>query len=229
MVRLTHFPLCPFSRRIRLALAEYGNDIDMKIESPWNRHKDFLILNPSGSLPVLETDELVLCGAYVITEHMEEAGRDQDRPMSLMPVDDAGRAEVRRLISWFDEKFHLEVSGPLAHEKVARRKLGPENGGGAPDTGIVRAALHNIHMHLDYIGYLTERRRWLAGEKLSHADLAAAAHISIVDYLGDAPWDKHPAAKEWYARIKSRPAFRGLLKDLIAGMAPPAAYMDLDF
>lgn len=229
MANLHHYPLCPFSRRIRLALAEYGDSVDFIAESPWKRQKEFLVINPSGSLPVLETGGIVLCGAYVITEFMEDLGRNEARANSLMPEDEAGRAEVRRLISWFDEKFHSEVSGPLAHEKVARRELGAGNGGGAPDTAVVRAAIHNIRMHLNYIGYLTERRRWLAGDGLSHADLAAAAHVSIVDYLGDVPWEKHDAAKEWYARIKSRPSFRGLLKDRIAGMAPPDSYMDLDF
>ncbi len=171
----------------------------------------------------------MLCGAYVITEYLAGKVHGTERAGRLMPDDAPDRAEVRRLISWFDDKFHAEVSGPLAHEKLARRELSAANGGGAPDTAIVRAAVHNIHMHLNYIGYLTERRRWLAGDALSHADLAAAAHLSIVDYLGDVPWEKHMGAKEWYARIKSRPSFRGLLKDRIAGMAPPESYTDLDF
>ncbi|PLX44213.1 MAG: glutathione S-transferase [Hyphomicrobiales bacterium] len=229
MARLHSFSLCPFSRRIRLALAECGHETDLVSVSPWKRDESFLILNPSGALPVLETGGLTVCGAYAITEYLEENGQTEAGEKRLMPEDPAGRAEVRRLISWFDEKFHAEVSGPLAHEKLARRELSAANGGGAPDTTVVRAAIHNIHMHMNYIGYLTERRRWLAGDQLSHADLAAAAHVSVVDYLGDVPWERHEAAKEWYARIKSRPSFRGLLKDRIAGMAPPDSYADLDF
>jgi glutathione S-transferase len=82
---------------------------------------------------------------------------------------------------------------------------------------------------LDYIGYLTEQRRWIAGDELTLADITAAAHLSCVDYLGDVPWSDHPNAKDWYARIKSRPSFRPLLGDHIPGAPPPPHYADLDF
>ena len=71
--------------------------------------------------------------------------------------------------------------------------------------------------------------KWLAGDALSLADIAAAAHLSAIDYLGDVPWSDHEVAKEWYARIKSRPSFRPLLTDHIPGLAPPKHYTDLDF
>jgi glutathione S-transferase len=76
---------------------------------------------------------------------------------------------------------------------------------------------------------LAERRRWLAGDSLSLADVAAAAQLSSVDYLGDVPWEGHPEAKDWYVRLKSRPSLRPLLKDHIAGVPPPKHYADLDF
>jgi glutathione S-transferase len=95
--------------------------------------------------------------------------------------------------------------------------------------GAIRAGRTNIRYHLKYIGYLIGQRNWLAGDQLTYADLAAAAHLSCVDYLGDVPWDEDDTAKHWYARVKSRPAFRALLADRIAGMPPPAHYADLDF
>ena len=103
------------------------------------------------------------------------------------------------------------------------------NGGGAPDMDLVRAARANIRYHLRYIGYLASGRKWLAGDRLSHADLAAAAHISVVDFLGDVPWDEDATAKLWYARVKSRPAFRTILADRLPGLTPSAVYADLDF
>ncbi|WP_165380283.1 hypothetical protein [Candidatus Finniella inopinata] len=48
-------------------------------------------------------------------------------------------------------------------------------------------------------------------------------------YLGDIPWESHLLAKEWYARIKSRPMFRNLLQDRASGLTPSAHYADLDF
>ena len=100
---------------------------------------------------------------------------------------------------------------------------------GPPDTEIMRAARSNIRYHLSYIGWLIRRRDWLAGEKLSYADLSAAAQLSTVDYLGDVPWDEDETAKAWYARIKSRPSFRMLLGDTLAGLPPSASYANLDF
>jgi glutathione S-transferase len=104
-----------------------------------------------------------------------------------------------------------------------------EQGGGSPDTETIRAARANIRYHLSYIGWLVRTRNWLTGDQLSYADLAAAAHLSSVDYFGDAPWDADESAKTWYARIKSRPAFRPLLLDAAPGLPASKSYADLDF
>jgi glutathione S-transferase len=100
---------------------------------------------------------------------------------------------------------------------------------GVPDTQAIRAGHSNIKIHLDYVGWLVERRNWLAGEEYSLADIAAAAHLSAIDYIGDVPWDEHPPARDWYARIKSRRAFRPVLADHIPGVPPPRHYADPDF
>jgi glutathione S-transferase len=85
-------------------------------------------------------------------------------------------------------------------------------------------------VHLDYMTYLLEQHSWLAGKRLSMADLTAASHLSCLDYLGDVPWDDYPAVRDWYAVMKSRPGFRGLLADHLPGFpAPPPHYADLDF
>ena len=129
----------------------------------------------------------------------------------------AARIETRRLVDWFNVKFFDEVTNWLITEKVYKRFAPP---GGAPDMDVVRVARANIRHHMRYIGYLTNARNWLAGDRLTYADFAAAAHISCADYLGDAPWDEDEAAKHWYQRIKSRPAFRPLLSYRAPGLTP---------
>jgi glutathione S-transferase len=104
-----------------------------------------------------------------------------------------------------------------------------EQGGGPPDTDVLRAARHNIRYHLSYIGWLVRTRDWLAGDRLSLADLAAAAHLSVADYLGEVPWNEDEATRNWYARVKSRPSFRTILADTLAGIPPSKTYADLDF
>ena len=229
MINLIHYPLDPFSRSIRLALAECGIDVELQEERPWEWRTDFLLLNPAGSLPVY-TDEsdLVLCGSYSISEYLAESDADaQCRSFAFLPGDEEGRAEVRRLVDWFHVKFENEVTSFLLEEKVVRR-FDPQKVG-APDMELVRAARANLRHHLGYIGLLADARNWLAGEELSFADFAAAAHLSCIDFLGDVPWEENESAKNWYARIKSRPSFRVLLDDRVPGFTPPESYADPDF
>ncbi|MGB8278383.1 MAG: glutathione S-transferase family protein [Methylovirgula sp.] len=230
MLTLHHHPLCPQSRFVRLFLGEYGIDPELIEERPFERRQDFLALDPAGETPVLVEDNgMVVPGAVIIAEYFDETRGLALGAHRLLPEDPAGRVEVRRLLHWFTQKFFAEVSSWLVTEKVYKRFMTPEQGGGAPNMELIRAGRANIRYHLRYIGYLTAHRKWLAGDRLTYADLAAAAHISVADFLGDVPWDEDEAAKLWYARMKSRPAFRTLLADRLPGLSPTAAYADLDF
>lgn len=221
MRTLYHLWLSPPSRKVRLVLGEKKLEFAMALEKTWERRPEFLAMNPAGKVPVLVEDGLVLADSVAITEYLDEVHPEPPLLGSAPEV----RAEVRRLVAWFDQKFAAEVTDNLVGEKVLKRFLGL----GEPSVEAIRAGLANVHVHLDYIGWLTEQRNWLAGGDLSLADLAAAAHVSAIDYLGDVPWDEHAQARAWYARVKSRPAFRPLLKDTIPGLPPPKHYPDLDF
>lgn len=221
MMRLHQFAICPYSRKIRIALREKELVAELVDELPWEREDDFVALNPAAEVPVLVDGDLVVADSYAIGEYLEEAYPEH----SLLGRSLAERAETRRLIAWFDVKFAREVTDLLWREKLlARMKRS-----GVPSSEAVRAGMANIRAHLDYIAWLFERRNWLAGEHLTLADIAAAAHLSVLDYMGDVPWDRHPEAKDWYAKIKSRPSFRPLLQDRISGFKPPPHYDDLDF
>ncbi len=223
MRTLYHLALSPFSRKVRVALREKGLDFQLRVEKVWERREEFLSLNPAGTVPVLvEEDGSIFADSGVICEYLEEVYPGERNLLGETPKE---HAEVRRLVAWFDQKFAREVTDNLYREKMMKKFLGV----GEPNSSAIRAGYANIHYHLDYIGWLTERRKFLAGDKYSLADVAAAAHLSSLDYLGDVPWDEHERAKEWYARIKSRPAFRPLLADNIAGAPPPKHYADLDF
>jgi glutathione S-transferase len=227
MPKLHHFTLDPHGRRLRLALAEYGVEVRLADERPWQPSAQLIELNPAGLSPVyVEDSGVAVSGIEAISEYLEETVGTA-RP--LIPGSALARAEVRRLVGWFDVKFYTEVTEPVLTEKVIRRFVAAANGSGAPAMGRVRKGLQVMRGHLDYISALSEQRTWLAGDELSLADLAAAAHLSAIDYLGDIPWTDHPVAQTWYQRIKSRPAFRALLTDTIAGVAPSAHYADLDF
>lgn len=230
MFTLLQHPLCPLSRYVRLVLGEHGLEVKLVEERFWERREEFLLLNPAGSIPVLvEEGQPAVPGATIIGEYIDETRGETRADGRLLPAKPADRVEVRRLIAWFNEKFHEEVSGPLVTERVFKRYMTLEQGGGPPNTNDLRAARHNIRYHLAYIGWLVSTRDWLAGDKLSYADLAAAANLSVADYLGEVPWTEDEAAKGWYARVKSRPAFRPLLADMLAGLPPSQNYANLDF
>ena len=219
---LYHLWLSPDCRKVRVALLEKELDFELRAEYIWERRDEFLALNPAGDVPVLvESDGSALSGSNAICEFLDEVHPDPP----LIGRQALGRAEVRRLVHWFDGKFDSEVTENLVGEKMMKRLLGQ----GAPNSKAVRAGHANIHHHLDYIGYLTERRIWLAGDTFSLADITAAAHLSTIDYLGDVPWKEHEEAKDWYARVKSRPSFRALLEDNVPGAPPQRHYANLDF
>ncbi len=230
MLTLFHHPFCPHSRVVRLALDELSLEPRLVEERVWERRKEFLKLNPAGTTPVLLEDGMPpVPGAATIAEYLDETRGSKLPRQRLMPSDPGDRVEVRRLMSWFNDKFYEEVSGPLVMERVYKRFMPVTQGGGSPDTEAMRVARSNIKYHLAYIGWLVRTRNCLAGVELTYADLAAAAHLSVVDYLGDVPWNEDEAAKAWYARIKSRPSFRTLLADTLPGRAPSPSYANLDF
>lgn len=220
MRTLFHLWLHPFSRKVRLVLSEKNLDFNLQIEKVWERRTEFLALNPAGDVPVLiEKDGTTLANSQVICEYLEEVYPE----VNLLGKDPVQRSETRRLVSWFDVKFNREVTDNIVGEKLMKRVLKL----GEPHGPAIRAGHANIHYHLDYIGFLTEKRKWLAGDNFSLADIAAAAHLSSIDYIGDVPWEEHQAAKIWFDKIKERPSFQPLLEDRIPGFSPAGVLEDV--
>jgi glutathione S-transferase len=231
MIRLFHHSLSVQSRFVRLVLGELEVTPELVEERTWERRQEFLLLNPAGTLPVLvEHDGPPISGAWAISEYLDETRGFALNERRLLPPSADQRAEVRRLCEWFLFKFDEEVAGYLVEEKVVKReraKLGGNSG--APDSSLLRAARSNVRTHLFYIEHLISAKNWLAGDQMSYADLAAAAAFSVTDYLGEVPWQDASDAKDWYMRMKSRPAFRPLRSDLVRGHLPPDHYANLDF
>jgi glutathione S-transferase len=229
MTVLIHYPFCPRSRAVRIALAELGQKVDLVEETPWAWSEDLLDINPSGELPVLvPPEDTPVAGAYAISEYLNELGFAQTSDAGgLFPGSAFERAEIRRLVDWFLNKFEREVARDLIETKITSL-LAPAHGV-QPNAETLRAVRHNLRYHLRYIDHLAHTRDWLAGPRLSFADMAAAGQLSVVDYLGDIDWEQHPSAKNWYMRLKSRPAFRSLLTDRLSGLPPHPSYTDLDF
>lgn len=221
MARLYHVPLSPFCRKVRLVLAEKRIECELVEERYWEQDADFLRRNPAGKVPVLRMDGLTMAESGAICEYLEETHPTPP----LMPKGAEARYEVRRLVGWFDDKFHAEVTSKLLYERVNKKVMKQ----GFPDSRNVKDGARAIKFHLDYMTWLLDHRRWLAGDVMTLADFAAAAHLSSLDYISDVDWHRSEVVKDWYAKIKSRPAFRNILADQIPGFPPPPHYADLDF
>ncbi len=230
MHTLYHHPMSASSRYIRLLLAEYEQSVGLLEEKPWERRMEFLQINPAGSLPVLMVDEgQFISGGIVIGEYLDETSGAMMRNKRLLSEKSLERAETRRLIEWFLSKFDSEVTRYLVQERVFKQLMRTEEGGGAPDSNIIRAARANLKNHMKYLSALASSRDWLSGNTISAADMAATAAISVLDYLGEIQWEDEPAAKDWFARMKSRPSYRPLLADKVMSLPPASHYIDLDF
>ena len=221
MNTLYHYTLSPFCRKTRLVLAEKKIEVALIEERYWEQDTEFLRRNPAGKVPILRMGTRTLSESAAICEYLEEAHPTPP----LLPKSPEARFEARRLVGWFDDKFYHEVTRKLTGERVNRKVMGT----GYPDSTNVKAGAKAIRYHLDYMAHLLDARRWLAGNEMTMADFAAAAHLSCLDYTSDVDWNRHEVVKDWYAKIKSRPAFRSILADEVPGFTPAAHYADLDF
>ena len=222
MWQLYQFPLCPFSRKIRLLMGEKNIAYDLVREDPWAASDHFYNLNPAGRTPVLVNEEkgIVIADSRAIGEYFEET---VDRSPMINGTA-SGRAEIRRLTALFDENFYNDVTAPLLSERMKKRIILRQ----PPDSRALREAMKMAHGHLDYMDWLIDNRPWLAGATMSMADLAAAAQISVADYLGGIDWTGHEQTRGWYAVFKSRPSFRPLLTERMDVIKPPAHYALVD-
>ena len=230
MFTLYHHPFSSPSRFIRLMCAEYGVQAECIVERPWERREDFMLLNPAGTVPVVvENTGPPICGPTPIMEYLDETRGYALGDRRLMPNSTEMRAEVRRLVDWFLVKCEGEAVGYFVTEKLFKLEMPRDQGGGEPDSSLLRVARANLRHHLKYLDYLCATRDWLAGPRMTLADLAAAAALSCADYLGEVPWDEEEHVRHWYSRIKSRPSFRPLLQEKVLAMPPSPVYADLDF
>jgi len=223
MWQLYQFPLCPFSRKVRLLLGEKGVGYDLVRESPWDRRDEFLDMNPSGQVPVMADPNrnILLMDSMAICEYLEETV-DKAAMINGTAVN---RAEIRRLVAWFDTQYFQDVTAPLLGERMMKRLVTKAS----PDAKVLREAMKAAERHLDYTAYLLDHHNWMAGATMSLADLAAAAQISVADYLGGVDWKGHEQTARWYRGFKSRPSFRPLLSERMEGISPPKSYDDVDF
>ncbi len=221
VVNFFHYPICPISRQIRVYLKELNLEVNVIKEAYWERRENFIKINPASTVPVIIFNDEPIIGYYAITEFLNEKFDN----FTLMPQTLEEKILVRQEIYWFNEKFYREVSKIILEEKMIRllKRIG------GPRSEYIRASKANLLHHLKYLTSLLEKHSYVSLEQLTCADIAAASHISTIDYFGEINWDSWPIIKQWYSIIKCRPSFRTILQDQVAGFTPQKDYANLDF
>ena len=221
MITLYHYYLCSSSRYIRLILEEHNITYQTQLENYWKPQKDFLQLNPAGHLPVLINEEnFPIIGANACVEYIRDL---KSRPY-LFVDDYREKAEINRLVHWFDVVFKKEVFDPIIYEKVFSRIVDNIT----PNSENIRAALNNLDFHIQYLNYLLNNKKYFIKDEITSLDFLAGANFSVLDYLGLLNLNSYENIREWYFKIKSRPSFKTLLKDQIVGLNPHENYKDMD-
>ena len=221
MIILYHYYLCSSSRYIRLILEEHKLSYQTQLENYWKPQNDFLELNPAGYLPVLVNEEnFPIIGANACVEYI----KDLELRSNFFVENYKEKAEINRLVHWFEVIFKKEVFDPIIYEKVYSRIV--ENI--TPNSENIRAALQNLDFHIQYFNYLLNNKNYFIKDELTYLDFLAAANFSVLDYLGLLNLKSHENIREWYLKLKSRPSFRTLLKDQIVGLNPHENYKNMD-
>ena len=220
---LYHYPLCGASRVVRFMLAEKKLDFSLQYETTWGVSDKVYEVNVFGTLPVfVDMSGTSVYGSSAIREYLESVYPE----VNLLGGDYFEMTEARKIADWFDFVFAKDVYSNVVNEKIIKRfsrSSEPAN----PNN--IRLASSKLGLHMEYLSWLIDRRNWLSGQLFSVADIYAASFLSVLDYLDFVPWKKYEVVKDWYARIKSRPAFRAILSDNLAQIPASKEYSNPDF
>lgn len=225
MRTLHHWILDPFSRCVRIALAEKKIEFALEESSPFAESSEAQKLNPIGGAPVLvdmsSAGRVIISEPRAILEYLDEVYTGYP----LLPANPVDRAEVRWVMGWLERGFERDVNDTLLRERIMMRYLRA----GRPNTDALRDGAKALEGYLKHLEAITAVRPYLAGENFSLADVCVAAHLSCLDYFGDVVWNRFEHTSDWYLRMKSRASFREILKDSLEGVLPARHYAELDF
>lgn len=199
MIKLYHYPDCPYSQKVRVVMAEKELEYDpvlVDLRKNEQRSAEFLKLNLYGKVPVLIDEEIVIYDSTIINEYLEE---EYPAP-ALMPEDSATRARVRLLEDFCDNSFippTLIILAELAKPQAER------------DAEKVRRFQGEIGRVLVHLDAQLDGKPYLVGE-FSLADCAYAPRLMILPQLGVELDARLQNVGGWVARLHERTSVRAL-------------------
>lgn len=155
---------------------------------------EFLKINPSGLIPSIDDDGLVLHESLAINLYL---ARKHGGPLAGANVAEEGQIAMWSL--WAATGVEPHAINVLYH------RMG--NPSGVKDPKIADAAVEALKGPFAVLDKALEKSGWLVGNRFTVADLNAA---EIVRYAQPAPelFEAAPRVKAWLAACQARPAFK---------------------
>lgn len=229
-LHLWHYPLSNCSQRVRMALAEKGQDwISHPVDLSRNEQIDpqFLALNPKGLVPVLVHDGRTFIESNDIITYLDvtfggprltpEDSLDQKRTSELMAA--AGDVQDALKLLSFEFLFKLgAIKSREELEELARAGADPKlvdfhrelaEGRGFSRARIIEA-VNTMDTRLAQLEARLTRALWLSGKDFGLADISWLVNIhrlSLMNYS----FKQYPKLADWLYRCRARASSRSAI------------------
>jgi len=189
-------PLCQYSHRVRIVLAEKGVTVDIEDIDPKSVTEEILEANPYGTLPTLVDRDLALYESNVVMEYLDE--RFPHPP--LLPVYPVARAESRLWI------YRIERDWCVLIDQIKA----------SPDSKKADAARKEFRESLVTIAGIFEEMPYFMSEEFTLVDCCLAPMLWRLPQLEiSLPNNRHvKPLHEYMERLFERPSFQESLTDL---------------
>jgi len=186
----------PYTRKVRIVLAEKKIDYDFEIDNPWKADARAAKLNPLGKVPVLELDDgRTLFDSRVIVGFLDNAS-----PISrLVPAENRERVEARRWEALADGVLDAGVLARLENQRETKLRNAPWI---ERQMGKVRAGLAAMDSELG-------DKPWCVGNGYTLADIALGVCLGWLDFrYPKMDWKKDQAnLARAFAKLSERQSF----------------------
>lgn len=215
-LHLWHAPMSSCSQRVRIALAETGQDFQshlVNLEQDEHATPAYMAIHPDGVVPALVDDGRVFIESIDIIRHV--AG-DLSPEEDLLQMADAAQADLKLLTFEYLFRSKPAASPDKAaafqanHGNEALRQFRRDFAAGFEPDRLNAAALRTRACFDRLDARLADGRAFLGGEAFSLNDVAWMPNVHRFDLMGW-PFELTPNLQRWFRRVAARPSFREAL------------------
>lgn len=190
----------PYTRKVRIVLAEKKIEYDFVVESPWTPGNKVADYNPLGKIPVLVLDDdTALFDSRVIVEYIDNVTPNN----KLFPAPNRERIEVKRWEALADGLCDAAVAALLEGKRPANEQ----------SANWIERQLAKVKRALAFMSEELDDKSFCMGTHISMADLALGTALGYLNFrFPEIAWQAdHPNLSKLYDKLMQRPAFADTL------------------